>query len=128
MKRELSSGRAKYSTSGTDPYHGPARKVTHERRPRNRRQHRYPNICRVFDGGFTDDGTPDFATEYVEGQPIHEDCDERRLTRQPDMARSPWAEDLRWATTGDLKRAEAASARVGETAVPPMVFPISGRA
>ncbi len=41
---------------------------------------RHPNIARLFDGGFTDDGTPYFVMEYVEGLPIHEYCDRHRLT------------------------------------------------
>src|SRR5262245_26954541 len=40
----------------------------------------HPNIARVFDGGQTDDGRPFFAMELVQGVPITEFCDERRLT------------------------------------------------
>jgi len=41
---------------------------------------RHPNIARLFDGGFTEDGTPYFVMEYVEGRPIHEHCDRERLS------------------------------------------------
>jgi serine/threonine protein kinase len=40
----------------------------------------HPNIARLIDGGTTDDGRPYFLMEYVDGQPIDRDCDERRLT------------------------------------------------
>jgi serine/threonine-protein kinase len=34
----------------------------------------HPNIARLFDGGSTEDGTPWFAMEYIEGQPITDYC------------------------------------------------------
>ena len=40
----------------------------------------HPNIARLLDGGTTDDGLPYVVMEYVEGQPIHRYCDERKLT------------------------------------------------
>ena len=40
----------------------------------------HPNIARLLDGGTTLDGLPYFVMEYVEGQPITEYCDARRLT------------------------------------------------
>jgi serine/threonine protein kinase/Flp pilus assembly protein TadD len=39
----------------------------------------HPNIARLFDGGTTEDGRPYFVMEYVEGQPIDQYCDERKL-------------------------------------------------
>src|SRR5262249_34773757 len=39
----------------------------------------HPNITRLLDGGATDEGWPYFVMEYVEGQPIDQWCDERRL-------------------------------------------------
>jgi len=39
----------------------------------------HPNIARLLDGGVTGDGRPWFAMEYVDGKPIDEHCDERRL-------------------------------------------------
>ncbi|HTG34951.1 MAG TPA: serine/threonine-protein kinase [Thermoanaerobaculia bacterium] len=39
----------------------------------------HPNIAKLFDGGTTEDGRPYFIMEYVEGQPIDEYCDERKL-------------------------------------------------
>ncbi|MEM7235632.1 MAG: serine/threonine-protein kinase [Planctomycetota bacterium] len=39
----------------------------------------HEGIARVYDAGATDDGLPFFAMELVEGQPIDEYCDERRL-------------------------------------------------
>jgi len=50
----------------------------HERRILARLRH--PNIAALYDGGATDDGTPYFAMEYVEGRQIHDDCDARRLS------------------------------------------------
>jgi len=40
----------------------------------------HPNIAQLHDGGFTDTGEPYFAMEYVEGEPITDYCDARRLT------------------------------------------------
>ena len=39
----------------------------------------HPGIARLLDGGVTDDGTPYYVMEYVEGAPIDEFCDEHRL-------------------------------------------------
>ena len=39
----------------------------------------HPNIARLLDGGTTPDGLPYFAMEFVEGQPIDDYCDTRRL-------------------------------------------------
>ena len=39
----------------------------------------HPNIARLFDGGATGDGQPYLVMEYVEGEPIDEYCDRRRL-------------------------------------------------
>jgi WD40 repeat protein/serine/threonine protein kinase len=40
----------------------------------------HPHIARLFDAGFTDDGQPFLALQYVAGKPITVYCDERRLT------------------------------------------------
>ncbi len=40
----------------------------------------HPNIARLYDGGYTDDGIPYFAMEYVDGEPIDEYCDRRQLS------------------------------------------------
>ena len=40
----------------------------------------HAHIARLIDGGATDDGTPYLVLEYVEGQPIHRYCDERKLS------------------------------------------------
>jgi serine/threonine protein kinase/tetratricopeptide (TPR) repeat protein len=40
----------------------------------------HPNIARVFDGGTTPSNQPFFVMELVEGAPITEYCDKRRLT------------------------------------------------
>jgi eukaryotic-like serine/threonine-protein kinase len=40
----------------------------------------HPNIARLFDGGTTADGTPYLVMEYIDGLPIDEYCDGRRLT------------------------------------------------
>jgi serine/threonine protein kinase/tetratricopeptide (TPR) repeat protein len=39
----------------------------------------HPNIAKLFDGGTTEDGRPYFVMEYVEGRPIDEFCDDRKL-------------------------------------------------
>jgi serine/threonine-protein kinase len=40
----------------------------------------HPNIAKLFDGGTTEDGRPYFVMEHVEGRPIDEYCDDRKLT------------------------------------------------
>jgi serine/threonine-protein kinase len=40
----------------------------------------HPNIARLLDGGFTEQGRPFLAMEYVDGRPIDAWCDARRLT------------------------------------------------
>ncbi|NNF57636.1 MAG: tetratricopeptide repeat protein [Rhodothermaceae bacterium] len=40
----------------------------------------HPHIAHLLDGGVTEDGTPWFALEYVEGEPITAYCDRRQLT------------------------------------------------
>ena len=40
----------------------------------------HPSIARLVDGGFAPDGTPWFAMEYVEGEPIDRYCDSRLLS------------------------------------------------
>jgi non-specific serine/threonine protein kinase/serine/threonine-protein kinase len=39
----------------------------------------HPNITRLLDAGSTDDGLPFFVMEYIEGEPIDEFCDARKL-------------------------------------------------
>jgi eukaryotic-like serine/threonine-protein kinase len=39
-----------------------------------------PNIARLLDGGTTEDGRPYLVMEYIEGTPVAEYCDARRLT------------------------------------------------
>lgn len=39
----------------------------------------HPNIARLLDGGTTPDGDPYLVMEYVEGLPVDEYCDRRRL-------------------------------------------------
>ena len=39
----------------------------------------HPNIARLYDAGFADDGQPWLALEYVDGVPIDRYCRERRL-------------------------------------------------
>jgi serine/threonine-protein kinase len=39
----------------------------------------HPNIARLLDGGVTDEGTPYFVMDYVEGAPIDVYCDSERL-------------------------------------------------
>ncbi len=40
----------------------------------------HPNIARLLDGGSTDQGTPFFAMEYIEGEPIDAWVDRRQLS------------------------------------------------
>jgi non-specific serine/threonine protein kinase/serine/threonine-protein kinase len=40
----------------------------------------HPNIARLFDGGITSDGLPYFVMEYLPGTPIHQYCEDRKLT------------------------------------------------
>ena len=40
----------------------------------------HPNIARLLDGGTTEDGLPYFVMEYIEGSPINQYCDDRRLS------------------------------------------------
>ncbi len=40
----------------------------------------HPNVARLLDAGFTPEGTAYLVMEYVDGAPIVEYCDERRLT------------------------------------------------
>lgn len=37
------------------------------------------NIARLLDGGATDDGRPYFVMEFIEGEPLYQYCDARRL-------------------------------------------------
>src|SRR5262249_25525037 len=39
----------------------------------------HPNITRLLDGGTTEDGSPYFVMEYVDGEPIDRYCDARSL-------------------------------------------------
>src|SRR6266850_7781110 len=39
----------------------------------------HPNIARLYDAGFSDDGQPFLALEYLAGAPLIEYCDQHRL-------------------------------------------------
>lgn len=39
----------------------------------------HPNICKLLDGGVTDDGLPYFVMEYLKGTPIHIYCQHHHL-------------------------------------------------
>ncbi|HYL84065.1 MAG TPA: serine/threonine-protein kinase [Candidatus Angelobacter sp.] len=39
----------------------------------------HPNITRLLDGGTTEDGLPYFVMEYIQGEPIDQFCDARKL-------------------------------------------------
>ncbi|HSC08321.1 MAG TPA: protein kinase [Steroidobacteraceae bacterium] len=54
-----------------------AERFTRERDILARLEH--PHIARFYDAGVTDDSLPYLAIEYVNGQPITQWCDERRL-------------------------------------------------
>ena len=53
------------------------RRFLAERQILARLQH--PNIARLLDGGMTDDGRPYFAMEYIDGIPILQYCNVKRL-------------------------------------------------
>ena len=53
------------------------RRFQHERQILAKLQH--PNIAKLFDGGVTEDRRPFFTMEYVEGVPIDEFCDQKKL-------------------------------------------------
>ncbi len=40
----------------------------------------HPNICQLFDGGMSDNGTPYFVMEHIEGRPIDEYADQNCLS------------------------------------------------
>jgi eukaryotic-like serine/threonine-protein kinase len=40
----------------------------------------HPNICKLLDGGVTDDDLPYFVMEFLQGTPIHTYCQQRGLT------------------------------------------------
>jgi serine/threonine protein kinase/tetratricopeptide (TPR) repeat protein len=46
----------------------------------------HENIAKLLDGGTTEDGRPYFVMEYVEGKPIDEDCDARKLSTAQRLA------------------------------------------
>ena len=46
----------------------------------------HPNIARIFDAGATSRGRPYFVMEYIEGAPITEYCDRKRLTTKDRLA------------------------------------------
>ncbi|MFM9995377.1 MAG: tetratricopeptide repeat protein [Phycisphaerales bacterium] len=50
----------------------------------------HPNICRLLDGGVTDDDRPYLVMEHIEGERIDEYCDRRRLgvTRRLELFRT----------------------------------------
>jgi WD40 repeat protein/serine/threonine protein kinase len=56
---------------------GVIRRFKQERRILARLDH--PNIARLLDGGATEEGWPYVVMEYVDGAPITEYCDQRRL-------------------------------------------------
>ncbi|MEM1270178.1 MAG: tetratricopeptide repeat protein [Bacteroidota bacterium] len=45
-------------------------------------QLQHPNVARLLDGGVTDDGIPYYVMEFVDGKPINQYADEKRLTVQ----------------------------------------------
>ena len=43
----------------------------------------HPNIARIFDAGATPKGRPYFVMEYIEGVPITQYCDSKRIASRP---------------------------------------------
>ena len=46
----------------------------------------HPNIAQIFDAGATTKGRPYFVMEYIEGAPITQYCDRRRMTIKERLA------------------------------------------
>src|SRR5260370_26826166 len=46
----------------------------------------HPNIARIFDAGATEKGRPYFVMEYIEGAPITQYCDRKRMTTRERLA------------------------------------------
>ena len=46
----------------------------------------YPNIAQIFDAGATTKGRPYFVMEYIEGAPITQYCDRKRMTTRERLA------------------------------------------
>jgi serine/threonine protein kinase/tetratricopeptide (TPR) repeat protein len=46
----------------------------------------HPNIAQIFDGGATSKGRPYFVMEYIEGAPITQYCDRKRMTTKERLA------------------------------------------
>lgn len=40
----------------------------------------HPHIARLLDGGTTEDGLPYFVMEFIQGRPLYDHCDSRRLS------------------------------------------------
>ncbi len=59
--------------------HDPAERERFRRERRVLARLEHPDIARLLDGGFTDDGVPWFALEYVEGESLIAACDARHL-------------------------------------------------
>jgi eukaryotic-like serine/threonine-protein kinase len=63
---------------------GDRERFLQERRVLARLEH--PHIARLFDAGVTENGTPWFAMERVEGEPVTTYCDRHRLTIRERLA------------------------------------------
>jgi serine/threonine protein kinase len=46
----------------------------------------HPNIAQIFDAGATTKGRPYFVMEYIEGAPITQYCDRKRMTTKERLA------------------------------------------
>src|ERR1051326_3638540 len=46
----------------------------------------HPNIAQIFDAGATPKGRPYFVMEYIEGAPITQHCDRKRMTAEERLA------------------------------------------
>jgi len=46
----------------------------------------HPNIAQIFDAGATTKGRPYFVMEYIEGEPITQYCDRKRMTTKERLA------------------------------------------
>jgi eukaryotic-like serine/threonine-protein kinase len=60
------------------PSPNPTTRFSHERQALAMMDH--PNIARIFDAGATPKGRPYFVMEYIDGIPITQYCDIKRMT------------------------------------------------
>ncbi len=87
----------------------------------------HPNIARVFDGGATDQQLPYFVMELVQGLPITDYCDQKRLTTHErlelivDVCRAVQHAHQKGIIHRDLKPSNVLVAEIDGKAVPKVI-------